>query len=154
MVFEAAQMQREGKDIDEVADWVVKNRAYMNALIIPASTKWMTQGGYFSAGGGILKRIPLIKLENEVVLLNRYMDISHAMAAMAEEISQSAYAIESQTIIIAHADAEQAARELADFIHMNTDCSACSIVEMGAITGAHAGPDALAVAFFGTNRSI
>lgn len=156
LVFEAAHMRREGKSINEVASWVVNNRPYVNALLLPADLKWLRESGMYQGGaiGELLgrKTVLCMDAEGRPVVEGRAKDDAEALNSMAESVRRMGYALNNQIIAVTHADAPDLAAQLKEILCTQVGCADATILPMGPITGCYAGPGAVGVAFFGSPR--
>lgn len=156
LVFEASNMRLEGLGLDEVAQWAVKNRSYINGLLLPESMEWLRKAGLYSGGVAtdVLGRRTLFNLTAKGLLrvLAKNISIQRSLYALVESVMRIGYSLEGQIIALAHADAPEPANELRDLLLYETGCAGVNIVPMGPINGAYAGPGALCAAFYGSAR--
>lgn len=156
LVFEASHMRREGKGMDAVAAWVVENRQYVNALLLPANLKWLRESGLYEGGamGELMGRRTLLRMDaaGGLVTEAKSKNEEEALFAIAGSIQRMGYALNSQIVGITHADAPELAAQLRDILCTQAGCSDATILPMGPITGCYAGPGAVGVAFFGSRR--
>ncbi len=155
LVFEAAFMRQEGKNMDEVASWVVRNRQYVNALLLPQDLKWLREAELYQGGamGELLGKKTLLRMDavGRPAFETRVKNDSEALEIVAESVKSLGYALNSQVVAITHADAPDFAAQLQQTL-CTAGCGDASILPMGPIAGCYAGPGAVAVAFFGSRR--
>lgn len=155
LVFEAAYMRQEGKTMDEVASWVVRNRQYVNVLLLPQDLKWLREAGLYQGGamGELLGRKTLLRMDasGRPAPEARAKDDKEALEAMADSVKRMGYALNSQVVAVTHADAPDIAAQLQDGLRA-AGCGDASILPMSPIVGCYAGPGAVGVAFFGSRR--
>ncbi len=156
LVFEASNMRLEGSGLDEVAQWAVKNRSYVNGLLLTESMEWLRKSGLYSGGvmGDVLGRRTLFRLNAKGLLSVEAKGLStdKSLYALTDSIMRIGYSLENQVIVLAHADAPELAQELRELLLTETGCSGVSILPMGPINGAYAGPGAICAAFYGSAR--
>ncbi|MDR1619089.1 MAG: DegV family EDD domain-containing protein [Clostridiales bacterium] len=155
LVHETLEMRNDGKTLDDIADWVLRNRSFMNALLFPASLKWLREGGRFAGGamGDLLGQRALLSMDacGSMRLFGRHKTAADGLAAMALAVKELGFALNRQVVGITHTQAPALAAELRAYLIKEIGCDA-AILPMGPIVGRHVGPDAVGVAFFGIER--
>ncbi len=155
LVYEAAFMRREGKSMDEVAKWVVENRRYVNALLLPQDTKWLRAGGLYEGGaiGELMGRRVILRMDANglPVLEAKARNEEEALQAIVQSTQRLGYALNKQVVGVTHADAPELAASLSELL-LEAGCADATILPMGPICGTYAGPGAVGVAFFGSSR--
>jgi len=156
LAFEAAQMCREGKTLDETAEWIVKNRGHVNGLLLPADTGWLKKGGFLPGRGtkGLMNRQPILRLTADGSLepAEYVKNPEDGSLALADMVKRSGYALNDQVVSVTHGDDPELANALADALRERAGCREIMILPMGPITGCYAGPGAVGAAFFGAGR--
>ena len=155
LTFEAAFMRREGSSIDEVAKWVVENRRYVNALLLPQDTRWLRAGGLYEGGaiGELMGRRVILRMDGDGLLVPeaKARNEEEAMATLVAGVERLGYALNKQVVGVTHADAPELAEQLSGLL-LEAGCADAMVLPMGPICGAYAGPGAVGVAFFGSSR--
>ena len=156
LLFEAAAMRGENRSLDDTAAWVVENRSYIHGLLLVESLRGIRGAGLVRAGAlqELMGRRALLRLgvHGEAELCGGFKTKESAIVRMAEYAAQYGFALNTQTVTVTHADAPKLAAELKEALQTGAGCAEVSILPMGPIIGAHAGPGAVGAAFFGTKR--
>ena len=155
LVFEAAFMRRDGKSLNEVAKWVVENRRYVNALLLPQDTRWLRAGGLYEGGaiGELMGRRVILRMDADGLPVPeaKARNEEEALRAMVESAQGLGYALNKQVVGVTHADAPELAKEVSELL-LEAGCADATILPMGPICGCYAGPGAVGVTFFGSSR--
>ncbi len=156
LVYEASQMCREGKSLDEVAEWAVQNRQHVNGLLMPAELHWLKEGGMYPGGGlkALLGRKSLLCVDAKGDLhpLGQAKDVEDGLHKLAAAVRKSGYALNDQVISVTHADDPALAQQLCQVLKDEAGCGDILVLPMSPLTGCYAGPGAVGVAFFGSAR--
>ena len=101
--------------------------------------------------GSMLGVKPLLKgsPDGQLVLSAKIRGRKHAIRAMADRYAELARSTHLQTVGIAHADCPEDAEELAKLLRAAAKPYDILTVCYEPVTGAHTGPDALALFFWG-----
>jgi|GEM_PF-5875525 len=156
LVFEAAFMRGEGKGLDEVAAWVVENRRYVNALLMPADLKWLRAGGFYAGGAlsELMGRKSLLRMDEQglLALEGKAKDEEDGLYLLLDSVRHYGYALNKQVVGVTHTDAPELAARLSGLLLEEAKCADTTILPMGPACGCYAGPGAVGVAFFGSTR--
>lgn len=156
LVYEAVNLREEGQDIDAVADWVIDNRLYINALLLPGSLRWLREGNIFTGGAisDFTGKRPLLLMDDTGFFsqIAKCRDEEDALHIILEATQRLGYALNRQVVGIVHADAPELAKKVKKMLMEEAGCGDAAILPMGPIAGCYAGPDAIGVAFFGSGR--
>lgn len=156
MVCRAAMMRDDGKSIEEIAAWVEDAKEVVQQHFLVDDLQFLSRGGRISGVaafvGSMLQIKPLLKGERGHIVLNRNVPGRQmALRALAEIFDRTAVDAASQTIGIAHAGCEQDALKLRDLIAAKHPVEDFMIVCYEPGTGAHVGPGAVALFYYGTD---
>ena len=155
LVFEAAFMRRDSKSLNEVAKWVVENRRYVNALLLPQDTRWLRAAGLYEGGaiGELMGRRVILRMDADGLPVPeaKARNEEEALRALVESAQGLGYALNKQVVGVTHADAPELAKEVSELL-LEAGCADATILPMGPICGCYAGPGAVGVTFFGSSR--
>ncbi len=157
LVMRVADLRDMGESIDTCAQWFEENRFKIQSHLTVGDLKYLRRGGRISAAaciaGTLLGIKPLIKADGsastKLVMAGKERGRKKALAALVRAYDE--LGTKGQTIAIAHGDCEEEAMELAETLkeHGASDV----IIEYYDITtGAHVGPDTIAIFFAGKDR--
>lgn len=158
MILYAAEMQKEGKSIEEVADFVYKNRLRMVHKFTVDDLFFLKRGGRLSGGvaivGTILQIKPLLHVDNEGKLItqSKVNGRKKAINAMFEEFKANVVDPENQIVAICHGDCFADAELLANKIRSEVKVKDIIINYCDPVLGAHAGPGVLALFYLADQR--
>lgn len=155
LVFEAAFMRRDGKSMDEVAKWVVENRRYVNALVLPQDTRWLRAGGFYEGGAisELMGRRVILRMDTNGMpaLEAKARNEEEALQVLVENTQRLGYALNKQVVGVTHADAPELAKRVCELL-LEAGCADATILPMGPVCGSYIGPGSVGVTFFGSSR--
>lgn len=158
IVWYAAKMQREGADIESVAEFVEKNKLNLCHWFTVDDLMFLKRGGRISAAtavmGTMLNIKPVLHMDNEgkLISVSKARGRKAAIDALFAKMISTAIDLDSQTVFISHGDCEADALYLADRVKKETGVKDVIISYIGPVIGAHSGPGTLAIFFLGTER--
>lgn len=159
LVYYAAKLRDEEKEIEEVRDWIIANRLNLCHWFTVDDLHHLKRGGRVSAAtavvGSMLSIKPVLHVDNEGHLINvaKARGRKPSIQALANKIGETGLGdISEQVIFISHGDCEDDANYLADMIREKYNPKRIEIGYVGAVIGAHAGPGVLALFFLGNER--
>lgn len=155
--LKAAEMIENGASMEEITERVKELIPHMCQCFTVDDLKHLHRSGRLSAGGaligGLLGIRPLLlgNEEGKIVMYDKIRGMKQAMDALAARWKK--YSLDPTEIIaIAHADNDQMADYLLEQIRSAGFTGECITECYEPTTGAHVGPGAVALFFFGTSR--
>ncbi len=157
MACRAAMMRDDGKTPEEIAAWVEEARKSVRQHFLADDLQFLSRGGRISGVaalvGSMLQIKPIMKGDDgKIVLGSKVPGRKAAIRTLADIFDKTAIDPESQTIGIAHAACERDALVLRDLIAAKHNIEDFMIVCYEPGTGAHVGPGALALFFYGQDK--
>ncbi len=158
LVYHAAMMQKEGKTIEEVADYIYKNRLKMVHKFTVDDLFFLKRGGRLSGGvaivGTILQIKPILHVNDEGKLIaqDKVKGRKKSINSIFEEFKANAIDPENQVLAICHGDCLEDAEYLAEKIKSEFNVKDIIINYCDPVLGAHAGPGVLALFYFADKR--
>lgn len=155
LVMKAAEMRDAGRTLDETADALLALRFSMCQVFTVEDLKHLRATGRLSnvkaLVGSLLKIMPLLKGDGEgkIVSFALLHGRRRAVQAMAERYNALVEKPQEQTVGIAHADCPDDAQLLIRLLNEKRPPKEILTVDYEPVTGAHVGPGALALFFFG-----
>ena len=157
-----ADLRDEGKTIDEVYDWIIKNRLRLHHWFLSTDLTFYVKGGRISKAAGwfgtVLNICPLLNMDNLGRLIPRYK-IRGKKKVLAEIVNKMEEHAEgglnySGKCYISNSACYDDARAVADavearFPHLN---GKVEINSVGTTIGSHTGPGTVALFFWGDER--
>ncbi len=158
LVWYAANMQREGKSIEEVRDFVENNKMNLAHWFTVNDLFFLKRGGRVSAAtalvGTMLSIKPVMHVDNEgkLIKVSTARGRKASIDALFAKLKESAINIEKQTVFISHGDCIEDAQYLAEKIKNELSVQDVIISYVGPVIGAHSGPGTLALFFMAEKR--
>jgi DegV family protein with EDD domain len=158
LVYYAAKMQQEGKSIDEVADFIYKNRLKLVHKFTVDDLFFLKRGGRLSGGvaviGTILQIKPVLHVDDEGKLVSqaKVNGRKKSINALFDNFKENVVDPENQVLAICHGDCLEDAEYLANKIRKEYNVKDIIINYCDPVIGAHAGPGVLALFFIGKER--
>jgi len=155
LAVEAIDMRREGKDVNEVADYLEKKLVHMYQVFTVDDLNYLRRGGRLSnaaAIAGIVLNIKPILKGNEngkIVSTEKIRGRKRTIERLAEKYDELVVDAANQRIGISHADCLEDAQKLIELINRNNPPREIMLVDHEPATGSYLGPGALALYFAG-----
>lgn len=160
MVDFALRMQKEGKSMDETADYLEQNLKHFVHVFTVDDLNHLYRGGRVSratAFVGTLANIkPILHVDDEGHLINigkvrgRKKSLIELVNLMERKIGD--HIGENKTVFISHGDSPEDAEFVADEVKKRFGIDSFLMNYVGPTIGAHSGPGTLALFFFGNER--
>lgn len=160
LVWLAQQKKELGQTLEDVADWVEKNKLKMVHLFTVDDLNHLYRGGRVSRTtaivGSMLNIKPVLHVDNEGKLTaigkvrGRKKALQELVKLMDEKIGS--FGADCDTIFISHGDCEQDAQYVAAKVKEKYNIKNIIINQVGATIGAHSGPGTMALFFVGDVR--
>lgn len=153
LVYYAAIMRKEGKSLDEVIDWVEKNKLNVSHWFVVDDLEHLKQGGRITSLqanlGTVLNLKPIISLNIQGKLdpVSRQRGSKRALEELVNCLKRYGDNIQNQTVIVGHADNLEFAEKLSDLLMPLVEKVVVS--EIGPVIGTHVGSGMFALAFLG-----
>ena len=158
LVYYAAKMQQEGKSIDEVADFIYKNRLKLVHKFTVDDLFFLKRGGRLSGGvaviGTILQIKPVLHVDDNGKLISqaKVNGRKKSLNAIFENFKENVVDPENQVLAICHGDCLEDAEYLANKIRNEYNVKDIIINYCDPVIAAHAGPGVLALFYLGNER--
>ena len=157
-----AKMRDEGKTIDELYDWALKNRLRIQHLFCSTTLTYYVRGGRISATAGrignLLGICPVMRMDHpgHLAIHSRVRTKKRALRALVDQMAELADGGESYSgrCYISHSDCEEDALQVKKRVEErfgNID-GEIEVYMIGMTIGCHSGPGTVAVYFFGKER--
>lgn len=158
ILYLAAGLQKQGKSIEEVRDWVEANKLHICHWFTVDDLMYLKRGGRVSAAtavvGTMLQIKPVMHVDDEGHLINvsKARGRKASLDALVKKVGETATDPASQTMFISHSDCEADARYVADQIQAKYGAKEIILNYIGPVIGAHTGPGCVALFFVGGTR--
>ncbi len=161
LILSAHALYREGRPMEEVAQWVEENKMRSQAWITVDDLKYLKRGGRISGASAFfgtmlnLKPIVVMGKNGKIAPAEKVQGRQKALRLIAERTAQNIENPETQTLIIMHADALEDANRLEQLIRqMVPNLRDVLTIFVGPVIGTHCGPGTVASCFMGKERAI
>lgn len=157
--LKVADLRDMGESAETCAKWVEQNAYKINSLVTVGDLKYLRKGGRVSAlaaiAGTILNIKPILWANDtkpaKLTMWGKERGRKKALSAIFEEFKKRVSEPENQVVAITHADCEEDALALAEMVK-DYGVKDVIIEYYDLCTGAHAGPDTVALFFYGKDR--
>lgn len=156
LVLKAHEMYRAGKRIEEVADWLEKNKLRAQAYFIVDDLKYLKRGGRISATaatvGTMLDLKPIISEAPDGTLTSndKIRGRKKAIAFIVDKMMEWTPDPKESPIIVLNADSMEDAQRTKTLVEQKLPGAEVMIENVGPVIGAHAGPGTIALCFLGS----
>ncbi|MDD4569934.1 MAG: DegV family protein [Tepidanaerobacteraceae bacterium] len=152
VVFKAAQMAKEGKSPQEIAEKIKHYALHMEHIFTVDSLEHLKRGGRISAAqafvGGLLNIKPVLHfVDGAIHPLEKVRGRRNVVKRMVEIMAGRAKNPENQVIGISHGDNEELAMELAEAVKREFGIKDIEMSLIGPVIGSHSGPGTVALFF-------
>lgn len=157
LVHTAVELKKQGKSIDEVASFVEENKLKLCHLFTVDDLGHLKRGGRVSSTkaflGTMLQLKPVLHVDNQgrLVPLNNVRGRKGSFKDILDKIEQR-ITNHDQVVFISHGDCQEDAEFMATLIKEKFSVKDVMLSPIGPVIGAHAGPNTIAVFFYGKER--
>lgn len=159
LVYYAAQMRKDGKSIEETAEWVRENVLHMCHWFTVDDLMFLYRGGRVSRtaafAGSLLKIKPVLHVDDEghLIPMEKVRGRAKSIKALFEHLKESHFSpLSDQMLAISHGDCLEDALTLRKMIEDEYGPQQFIINFVDPVIGAHSGPGTLALFFLGSHR--
>lgn len=159
LVEYALRLKAEGKSAEEIAKELEKKKDDVVLVAMLDTLEYLKKGGRISSSvafvGGVLNIKPVVSIDKgEVVMLGKARGSKQANNLLVQEIEKAGGVDFSQPVLLGYTGLSDVL--LKKYVEDSKDLweqskSQLNVSQIGAIIGTHAGPGAVAVAFFKKN---
>ncbi|HAG69399.1 MAG TPA: fatty acid-binding protein DegV [Lachnospiraceae bacterium] len=156
LIDHVCRMKKEGKSIEEAADYVYANMQKVCVWFIVDDLIYLKRGGRISAtaafAGGVLQLKPVLRVTPDGKLENVQKVRGRTQSIKALEKIFSQKCTDKSNYFICHGSCLDEAKTLEDMIYASCGNRARYITEMSPVIGAHAGPGVIVLSFMAKER--
>nr|WP_246241195.1 DegV family protein [Anaerocolumna sedimenticola] len=160
VIMKAVQLKEAGKGIDEIAEWIETHKLNFCIQFTVDDLFHLQRGGRVSKMtaivGSMINVKPILVVNNDGALVpagtvrGRKKSLATIVSNMEKQIGK--YKDEDNTICVVHGDALEDAEYVADLIKEKLHTGNIIINTISPSIGAHSGPGAIGICYFGENR--
>jgi len=158
LIYLAAQLRRDGKTIDEVKDWLEKNRLRLCHWFTVDDLQHLRRGGRVSGAsafvGTVLSIKPVLHVDDagHLIPVSKTRGRKNSLKELVSHMEETCESPEEQVIFISHGDALEDAEYVASMVREKFPVKDIKIGFIGPIVGCHSGPGTVALFFLGSQR--
>lgn len=157
LVYLAGRLRKEGKSLEETAEWVRENHTKICHWFTVDDLNHLKRGGRLSSieavVGTALKIKPVLSVDREgkLTVVAKVRGIKKGMEYLKERLSREGINTKEQTVVVGHADALEIAEQLKEQLLSEGLVKEVIIANIGPIIGTHVGAGMFALVFLGEN---
>ena len=157
-VHYAAKLKKEGKTIEEVAEWVEENKKHICHIFTIDDLFFLKRGGRLSGTSAIVGSLlgikPLLHTadDGKLYVTGKVRGRNATLEHLINSVGEKGIDVENQDIFIVHGDCEDEAQKIADEVKKRYNVKNIVINMLDPVIAAHSGPGTLAIFFIGKER--
>ena len=158
LVHYAVSLKKQGKTIEEVAEWAEQNKLSICHIFTIDDLFFLKRGGRLSGASAVFGSLIGIKPmlhtadDGKLYVTGKVRGRKATIEQLIESLAQKGIDIENQDIFIVHGDCEQDAKYIESEIKKRYGVKNVVYNMIDPVIAAHAGPGTLAVFFIGKER--
>lgn len=158
LVYYAVRMKEEGHTLDEVAEWVNRNRLHICHQFTVEDLKYLWRGGRISKTVAILGTLinvkPVLHVDDEghLIPLCNIRGRKKSLATLVDNMAEHLGDYKNNIVFISHGDCEDDARLVAEMVRERFGIEAFMFNTITPTIGAHSGPGTVALFHLGVKR--
>lgn len=159
LVYHAAKMRLDGKNMDEVKEFAESNKLKLCHWFTVDDLFFLKRGGRVSAATAVLGTVlgikPIMHVDNngKLVKVGTVKGRRASIDALCEKAKTSAIDVKNKLVaFISHGDCEEDAKYLAEKVKREAGFKDVIIGYVGSVIGSHSGPGTLALFYLGAER--
>jgi DegV family protein with EDD domain len=160
LVHKAMQLKEQGKNIDEIAEWLENNKLNLCHMFTVDDLHHLHRGGRVSKATAIIGTLinvkPVLHVDNEgrLIPLNNVRGRKKALISLVDQMEARLknFSYQNDTVFISHGDCAEDAQFVADLVKERFGIKDFLIHYVSPTIGAHSGPGTVALFFMGKER--
>ena len=157
MIRKAIEMKKEGKTLEETADWIREYCPYINVQFTVDNLDYLYRGGRLSKSSALLgtviniKPILYVNKEGKLVALSKVRGRKKSLTTLVDNMEERLGEFRDKQIFVGvvHGDCEEDAKYIANMITERFGYTDIVIRQIGPSIGAHSGPGTIGIVFMG-----
>jgi DegV family protein with EDD domain len=158
LVHYAVELQKQGKSMEEVAQWVEDNKLKLCHTFTLDDLFFLKRGGRLSGTsavvGSLMNIKPLMHVANDgkLYVTGKARGRKAAMNHLIESVGEKGVDLENQVIFLVHGDCEDEARIIGEEVKKRYNVKDVIYNCLDPVIVSHSGPGTLAIFFLGNER--
>ena len=160
MAIKAAELKSQGKDIDEIVEWLLANRLKFNQIGTVENLEYLRRAGRVKAAAAFfgnlfgVKPIIISDAHGNNYAVKKVKGRKGSFTEIVNMIKETIIDPQDQTVILNHADCLADAQNLASAIKQVVGCKDVAIGDIGPAIGASVGPGMVGVYYWGKEVTV
>ncbi len=157
LLYLAGRLRKEGKTLEETAEWVRENHAKICHWFTVDDLNHLKRGGRLNSieavVGTALRIKPVLSVDQEgkLTVVAKVRGIKKGMEYLKERLVSDGINAKEQTVVVGHADAPEVAEQLKEQLLSEGLVKEVITANIGPIIGTHVGAGMFALTFLGEN---
>jgi len=158
LTWHAATLKKQGKTLEEIQEWLEKNKKRLDHLFTVDDLMYLKRGGRLSAVvatiGTIIKLKPLLHVspEGKLVQTGVARGRRQALNRMVDRMMQTIEQPLELPIFISHGDCPEDVEYMSEQVKMRIPGAIIETGYIGPVIGSHSGPGTIAIYYLGNDR--
>ncbi|MCR1971558.1 DegV family protein [Clostridium cochlearium] len=160
MVMKAVEMKEEGKSLEEIVEYIEKNKQRLNTFMTVDDLNHLKRGGRLSTAAAMIGTVfsikPILSIDTDgrVISIDKARGRKSSLKKLVDLLLERIEEAEKQIIGISHGDCIDEVLKLKDAILSKINVKDVIINYTGPAVGTHGGPGNVAIFFMGKERKI
>ncbi len=158
LLYKALELKEQGKTMEEIADWVEKNKLHICHNVTVDDLNHLHRGGRISKTtavvGSMIKIKPIIHMSDEgkLVVIGKERGRKKSLISIVDRMEKQMQGYDNDIVMITHGDCIEDAEFVKKQIEERFDIHNVMINGIGSVIGSHTGAGVVAVFFMGDKR--
>lgn len=158
IVYYAFKKKQEGATLKELADWCEENKLNFRHYFIVEDLDHLKRGGRITKIEALLGKImnikPILDLSysGKITPIQKAMGKNKAISTMIDHLKKKIILEKNDFVLVSHGDCIEEAQSMGQKIKAALNNIAVKYCYVNYLVGSHAGPNSLAIFFFGEKR--
>lgn len=158
LVYNAVEKKKEGLDIFELENWIIKNRDNLCHWFTVDDLKHLERGGRVSKVAATLgtaldiKPVMHVNIEGQLIPVKKVRGRKKSLKELVSRMKDLSINPEEQVIAIGHGDVIEDAMFVKELVEKKFKPKRIIINNIGPVIGSHAGPGTVALFFIGKEK--
>lgn len=158
VVYYAVQLKKQGKTIDEIAQWIEEHKLNIIHHFTVGDLFHLMRGGRLSRTsaimGSALSIQPILHVDNEgkLAAISKARGRKKAMKILVDTIATNSEGFDNKEVFVSHSDCEDEAAELVNMIKEKYPQATIWMLPISPTVGSHTGVGTLVVSYLGNVR--
>ena len=158
LLIKAVNMKKEGKTIDEIAEWLNNNKKHVIHEFTVSDLNHLYRGGRLSKASAVLGTMlniqPILHMDDNggLAAIGKVRGRKKALHTLVDDIEKKTDITTLKQVFVSHGDCIEDAQYVADKIKQKYGVEDILISDICPTIGAHTAQSAVVVAYLGNNR--